>query len=75
MNSYRITKKRFSPELCAIASEYGFKSVGPFKKHLLKCSPNAIFISHLRDLHHPKKVRRRATRLTKELDRFLARRG
>mgnify|MGYP001561604772 CR=1 FL=1 len=74
MNSYRITEKRFSPELCAIANRYGFKSVSPFRRFLLKCSPNARFVGYINRGFGIRKVETNALVLTRELKTFLAQR-
>ena len=72
MNNYKITEKRFSLELCAIADRYGFKSVGPFKRFLLKCSPNARFVGYIDLGFGDRRTETNALVLTRELNKFLA---
>jgi hypothetical protein len=72
MKNYKITEKRFSPELCAIADKYGFKSVSPFKRFLLQCSPNARFVGYVDRGFGGRRVSTNALVLTRELNEFLA---
>jgi len=50
-NRTRITNDKFSVRVCQIASNYGFTTIGSFRKFLKQCNPSAklgLGIGHVR---------------------------
>ena len=62
-NRKHITNKRFSQNLCDVATNYGFVTIGSFLKALKKASPNTKWTFGTSYV--------RGTKLIKEIENFI----